>query len=516
MNTVLDDNKMLCLANSERIKFTPFMHMVFEVQDLAVASPATVSRCGMVYIDPNDLGWMPFVKTWIRKFEEKFDETASEYLLGLFEKYVDAGLNFVNKKCQQTMKQVEIGKISTLCSLLESLLVVNKEIDAKLEEGKLKSALSTTFAFCYVWAIGGNLKSASWDSFDTFVRNQFDDNGDAKLSSGGDLFSYFVDVQYRRMDLWEKIVPKFVYDPKKPYFEMLVPTIDSVRYGYLMEKLLTVQRSVLFTGETGVGKSVIARALLLDIAEKSDYLPVFLNFSAQTSSNRTQEMVEAKLEKKRKNVLGAPKNKRMIIFIDDLNMPKLDMYGSQPPIELLRQFQDFGGFYNRVEEGMPFTELKDITIAAACAPPGGGRNPVSLRLLRHFCMFSIPSPSEYNLKHIFKSITQGFFSDFNNAVKACADQIVDSAVEIYGRMSTELLPTPAKSHYVFNLRDLSKCIQGVLQVKPESISDKDSVARLFYHESQRVFHDRLINEEDKKYFHSILSEMSSKYFGQVS
>jgi dynein heavy chain len=162
---------------------------------------------------------------------------------------------------------------------------------------------------------------------------------------------------------------------------------------------------------------------------------------------------------------------------------------------------------------MPFTEIKDVTLAAACAPPGGGRNPVSLRLIRHFCMFSIPSPSEYNLKHIFKSITNGFFVEFNANVKSCADQIVDAAVEIYGRMSTELLPTPAKSHYVFNLRDLSKCVQGILQVTPESIADKDSVARLFYHEAQRVFHDRLINLEDKRYFHTILSEMSGKFFG---
>ena len=53
MNTVLDDNKMLCLANSERIKLTPSIHMMFEVQDLAVASPATVSRLGLIYVQLN-------------------------------------------------------------------------------------------------------------------------------------------------------------------------------------------------------------------------------------------------------------------------------------------------------------------------------------------------------------------------------------------------------------------------------------------------------------------------------
>uniref|UniRef100_A0A8C2B9I8 Dynein heavy chain hydrolytic ATP-binding dynein motor region domain-containing protein n=1 Tax=Cyprinus carpio TaxID=7962 RepID=A0A8C2B9I8_CYPCA len=63
MNTVLDDNKMLCLANSESIKLTSSIDMMFEVQDVAVASPATVSHCGMVYIDPEELKWMPYAQS---------------------------------------------------------------------------------------------------------------------------------------------------------------------------------------------------------------------------------------------------------------------------------------------------------------------------------------------------------------------------------------------------------------------------------------------------------------------
>lgn len=70
------------------------------------------------------------------------------------------------------------------------------------------------------------------------------------------------------MDLWEKIVPEFVYKPNTPYYELSVPTIDTCRYGYLMEKLVSIKKSVLFTGETGIGKSLIAKETLYSLSKK--------------------------------------------------------------------------------------------------------------------------------------------------------------------------------------------------------------------------------------------------------
>ncbi|KAB1256908.1 Dynein heavy chain 6; axonemal [Camelus dromedarius] len=431
MNTVLDDNKMLCLANSERIKLTPQIHMLFEVQDLKVASPATVSRCGMVFVDPDELKWMPYVKTWMKSVSKKASAAGSS-------PFAPSHLKPRSKKA------------SSFC-----LSRSKDESEDYIEQTKLNTILCQTFIFCYVWSLGGNLTENYWDSFDTFIRTQFDDNPDARLPSSGDLWSIHMDFDTKRLDPWERIIPTFKYSRDIPFFEMLVPTADTVRFGYLMEKLLAVRHSVLFTGITGVGKVGLLRQTRRSVHNEGGRV-VILKFTLSTS-------------------LGAPGNKRVVIFVDDLNMPRLDRYGSQPPIELLRQYQDFGGFYDRnklfwkdIQTPSPpllgdlsgFLSLQDVTIVSACAPPGGGRNPVTPRFIRHFSVLCLPVPSEHSLKQIFQAILSGFLSDFLPAVKQTASNIVEASVEIYNRMSIDLLPTPAKSHYVFNLRDLSKCVQG--------------------------------------------------------
>ncbi|EDV29711.1 uncharacterized protein TRIADDRAFT_18356 [Trichoplax adhaerens] len=509
MNTVLDDNKMLCLANSERIKLTDSIRMLFEVQDLAMASPATVSRCGMVYIDAQGLGWRPYVLTWLEKVPKLREET-KEYILDLFNQFVEPGLKFVAKHCIETIPQVAISKICTLCSLLESLLQTDG-LDLSVEPHKIHPLICTVFVFCYMWSIGGNLLEEYLDKFDSFARDLFSETNDVKLPSSGDLYGYYVDFELtRRLDSWERIIPPFKFKPEDTFSDVLVPTLDTMRYGYLFRKLITVNNSVLFTGSAGVGKSVIAKHFLQIMCEKENYVSVFLNFSAQTSSKRIQETIESKLERKRKTILSAPAGKHMILFVDDLNMPKLDRYGSQPPIELLRQYQDFGGFYDR--DKLFWKELKEVTICGACGPPGGGRNPVTPRFLRHFTILAVPQPADFTLKHIFKSVLRGFLSEFPVPVKSCADAIVDAGADLYQRMRTEFLPTPAKSHYIFNLRDLSKCMQGILQANSGNIREKDQIMRMFFHEAHRVFHDRLIDISDKQHFYSVLSEISQKHF----
>ena len=71
MNTVLDDNKVLTLLNGDRISLPPQVGLVFEVEDLAVASPATVSRAGMIFVNLNDLGWRPYMQSWVDKIKDE-------------------------------------------------------------------------------------------------------------------------------------------------------------------------------------------------------------------------------------------------------------------------------------------------------------------------------------------------------------------------------------------------------------------------------------------------------------
>ena len=519
MNTVLDDNCTLCLPNGERIKLNPgTMRMLFEVQDLAVASPATVSRCGMVYVPPEELGWRPYVKSWAEtQLPEACTDATREWILDVFDRTIDDGIKFVRKNCKEGIPTVDINLVTSLTYLFKALVAPDKGVDFSASVKSLHAALAKVFVFSFVWSIGGNLDAEYHDAFDEYARDVLA----SKIEELGNLppknlvYDYTIVTDNPEKPKgewapWGGLIEKFKYSSEVPYFELLVPNVDTTRFSFLLERCLEVDKSLLLTGGTGVGKSVIITDYLARSAEPKDLIPIVLNFSAQTPALDTQLLIESKLEKKRKTKFGAPPNKKIVLFVDDVNMPAREKYGAQPPVELLRQFQDFRGFYDRKK--LFWKDVEDTTLIAACAPPGGGRQEVTPRFFRHFNMLNVPPPSDQSMKTILGSIYSGFLSDFPKEFGDCVKPVVDSSVEVYRRMSAELLPTPAKSHYTFNLRDLSKVLQGILLIRPDQCKTRDVMTRLWVHESMRVFHDRLICVEDKEYYKQMVAQLVKKNF----
>ncbi|EDO42619.1 predicted protein, partial [Nematostella vectensis] len=119
------------------------------------------------------------------------------------------------------------------------------------------------------------------------------------------------------------------------YSDIIVPTLDLVRGSFILEKLVTNHKKVLCVGPTGSGKTLAISDKLLNKMPHA-FLSHFINFSARTSANQTQDIIDGKLDKRRKGVFGPPLGKYYVLFVDDLNMPALEVYGAQPPIEILR------------------------------------------------------------------------------------------------------------------------------------------------------------------------------------
>jgi len=536
MNSVMDDNKLLTLPNGERMRLNNHCRLLFETGNLIYASPATVSRCGIVFVDPKNLQYMPYINTWMAQkkgsakdsVESMFDEALQETFSKLFAKYCPSLINLITdaqmpngeyiKRLIMLVPMTDLNMCTQLCTMLKSMYLTHEDPQVWSNP----DAVESIFIFCLVWSFGVQLVPKDQVIFDNVLKSltgrvlSATDPAPMKTlpSSKPTLFAYFYNFKTLTFEPWDTQVSTFVTPPGIAYSAILVPTVETIRNTYMLKWNIDVGKPVLFCGSSGTSKTVTINNLL-NTMDPSKLVRLDMNFSSRTSSIDVQRNIEEVVEKRTKDTYGPPPGRKLMIFIDDMNMPKVDNYGTQQPIELLKLLVDYGGFYERginfkSGESTNWKNIKDTTFLTAMGPPGGARNPVNPRFVSFFSVFNIPVPSAASLKRIFSSILNSHLAVFPAEIKALSNILTETSISLYDIIVEALPPTPTKFHYVFNLRDLSRIFEGMCLSSPSKITSKQSMARLLRNEATRILADRLTTSDDKKFFESSLQKLLEK------
>lgn len=277
-----------------------------------------------------------------------------------------------------------------------------------MDETQKQMLVESLFLFAMVWSVGCTTDGPGRSKFDAFFRaavagkvpeeyqiwmpettpqlicTMIPDDNDTTL------YDYMFNKKILAWQLWVDTIEPLTIPPGSQFSDIIVPTKDSARYTFLLDVSLQSNFPLLMVGPTGTGKSVYMSSHLVSGLPGDKWSPIFITLSARTSSNMTQDQIDGRLDKRKKGVYGPPINRKMVIFVDDLNMPSKETFGAQPPIELLRQFMDYSGWYGRDNV---FRQMVDTQFVTAMGPPGGGRTFITNRYVRHFNVLALSQVS---------------------------------------------------------------------------------------------------------------------------
>jgi len=326
------------------------------------------------------------------------------------------------------------------------------------------------------------------------------------------LFDNYFDIKSLSLDTWEKKVPEYEAPVDKKFSSILVPTVDTTRYSWLLNALLMNKKPVMFCGDSGTAKTVTVFSAFRQL-DTDKYMFLNVNFSSRTTSKNFQDIIEENIDKRSLKAYG-PKSagKKMVLFIDDLNMPVIDKYGTQAPNALLKFLVERNQLYQRGGD-LELRDIVDVQYVSCMSPPGGGNNRVDPRLMSLYCVFNITTPSQKATQQIYSSILGKHLAEFSDDCIGSIETITTATLSLYYQCCEKLPRTPVKFHYIFNLRDLSRVYEGLLLATKDKITTKPQLIRLWRNECIRVFADRLLNETDKTLvIDNIISGLISRYF----
>ncbi|KAK6987321.1 dynein heavy chain 5 axonemal, partial [Biomphalaria glabrata] len=488
LNSFLAGERVLPLKNGDKLFLSENIMLLFETDDLALASPATVSSCGILYLDKDIVSWQPIVKSWL----DTRSQLEVHVLQRAFQKTLDPVINFVFSETKPSLQLSEVGMLHSCLALLSAMLADNIEVSGELHIERL-------YLFCLIWTFGGLLDISDRKPFSDLLTTLStalpDDDRDISV------FDYYVD-ESGEWDPWHSKMSEASSTDNQDFLgEVFVDTIDIIRIRLLMEFSASSGRNVLLVGPHGSGKTSIINEYMnsqdpqLSVCKR-------LVFSGASTARQLQEFIESNIHHRQGFVYGAKENKKLKVFIDDLNLPLPDKSGTQRCNELLRQLLDEKQLFT-TEKPFEWHKVEGLSVMSAMVLnnfPSAQNRSVSQRLLRHFSVFYVPVPQGDSLKSIVDGILKGNMTKGNGAELEhdLHNILVSASCEMLTSLQNVLHQSPMEGryHYLFTLKDITKCFQCLRRLAEESKADDIMVVSLWRHELVRIVRDGISRMAD--------------------
>lgn len=477
LNSVLDDNKLLTMPNGVRIQFSDNVNFLFETHSLEFASPATVSRMGIIYLSEEDVDPKSAVASWL--IEQPEDTRAQ------LEKWIS---NYFYQALDSLMASEKLVVCTTKIGLVMSGLSQLRGLTSKAQ-----------FAMGLVYGFGSYLPE---DARKEYAKDIFYLCGE-KIPNGKEPLGFRYSADTDGYVVYE-FEPPLHLSVEDLFRYPMISTIDCQRAMDIMQAWLKpikpgVFRPFVLVGPEGCGKTMLLTNLFMST---SGMRVATINCSAQTEAKQVIQKLKqcCQMLNSIKGKLLRPREERLVLVLKDLNLPKPDKYGTVQLHSLLQQLLLYNGFY---DDDLEWVMVEKLQIVGSMNPPGSmGRYPVAPRFLAITSVLALSYPTKESLQLIYSEFLSVMIQSeklhLNLAGKGAAD-VARLMTTVYDIISTRCTVDVA-SHYIFNPRDITKWALNLL-----NYAEEDVVEGISY-EGRRIFVDRLVTIEERQKLSKVIKD----------
>lgn len=534
-SSVLDDNRLLTLANGERLALPRNTRIIFEVANLRHATPATVSRCGMVFFNPGHV--QPIFRmsrylynlrsTKVSMVEDDLPDKSSalcETLASILQPYfIENGLlsqalaiatkitHIMDFSTDRALTGVFIFLDSCYKDLLEHSSVYS---EFPLTQDQIATFVSRKLLLGIVWSFAGDCSLSVRITYAQAVLDLGTIEG-PKLSDKESIIDFNVTLPDSAWYAWQDRVPNVELDPAAIYAtNSVITTVDTLRHENFIHTWLYERKPFILCGPPGSGKTMI---LFETLRKDSTLETVGLNFSSATTPDLIIKTLEQYCEYK-KTINGlvlspAQANRWLVLFCDEINLPTLDKYGTQRAIFFLRQLLERQGFWR--EQDRTWVAIQRVQFVGACNPPTDvGRTALASRFLRHVPVLMVDYPGEVSMRQIYSTFARAALKYVPN-LQGYSSALADAMVDLYDRMREEFT-TARQAHYIFSPRELTRWIRGITEaIRPLEMITIEGLVRVWAHEAHRLFADRLVTPDERSWAQKTIEHTAVQHFPTI-